>query len=145
MYKIFSINYIVFSSQKFFPNIKFSKNFLQGLSQNWSSFSLDRLVTPSIGIPTKCMYSVVHYLSNKHLRMSVCQINLELQLVLWKQLRILLQKKGGKKLTNTNLFTHTMCTCNTHHTHTHTHTHTQNTVPMISTFFSIFFKNIHYT
>ncbi len=30
---------------------------LQRLSQNWCSFSPDGLVTPSIGIPTKCSYS----------------------------------------------------------------------------------------
>ncbi len=62
-------------------------NNIQGLTQNWCSLSQDRLVTPTIGIPTKCMYSVVHYLSKKRSQMSVCQIDLELQLVLWKQLR----------------------------------------------------------
>ncbi len=45
-----------------------------------SLLSLDGIVTPSIGIPTKCVYCVIHYLSNKHLQMSVCQIDLELQL-----------------------------------------------------------------
>ncbi len=39
-----------------------------------SAHSLNGLVTPSIGIPTKRTYSVVNYHSNKHLRMSVCQI-----------------------------------------------------------------------
>ncbi len=37
--------------------------YMQALSQNWCSLSLDWLVTPSIGIPTKRIYSVVHYLS----------------------------------------------------------------------------------
>ncbi len=52
------------------------------LSQKWWSLVLDGLVTPSIGIPTKRMYSVVHYLSNKHPQMSVRQTELELQPVL---------------------------------------------------------------
>ncbi len=60
----------------------------QRLSQNRCSFSLDGLVTPSIGIPTKCMYSVVHYLSNTHPRTSVHWIDLKLQLIVWKQLHI---------------------------------------------------------
>ncbi len=34
---------------------------LQTLSQNWCSFSLDGIVTPSIGIPMKGTYSVVHW------------------------------------------------------------------------------------
>ncbi len=58
--------------------------YAKGFSQNWCSLSPDGLVMSSIGILTKCMYSVVHYLSNKHPQMLVCQIHLELQLVLWK-------------------------------------------------------------
>ncbi len=71
--------------------VKFSsyvRESIQGLSQNWWSFSLDALVTPSIGIPIKRIYSIVRYLSNKHHRMPVCQMDLELKLVLWKQLRV---------------------------------------------------------
>ncbi len=49
-------------------------------------------------------YSVVHYLSNKHQWTSIRQIDLELQLVLWKQLRLLLQKKGKKKWTKTQIY-----------------------------------------
>ncbi len=64
--------------------------FIQELSQNWCSLFPGGLITPSIGIPTKRMYSVVHYVPNKYPWRSVCQIDLELQLVLWKQLCILL-------------------------------------------------------
>ncbi len=38
---------------------------------------LDGLATPSIGIPTKCSNSVVHYLSNRHPQTSVCKIDLK--------------------------------------------------------------------
>ncbi len=62
------------------------------MSQNWCSFSPDAVVTLSIGIPMKCIYSVVHYLPNKYQWTSVSQTDLELQLVLWKQLRVPLQK-----------------------------------------------------
>ncbi len=65
---------------------------LQELFHNWCSFSPDELVTPSIGIRTKRTYSVVHYLSNKHTQKSVHQIDLELQLVLWKQLGVSLRR-----------------------------------------------------
>ncbi len=41
-------------------------------TRNWCSFSPDGLVTPSIGIPTKRMYSAAHYLSNKHVWTFVC-------------------------------------------------------------------------
>ncbi len=68
-----------------------------GLSQNRCSFSRDKLLTPSTGILTKRTYSVVHYLSNNHLWTSVCQVHLELQPVLQKQLRVALQKKKKKK------------------------------------------------
>ncbi len=51
---------------------------VQGLSQNCCTLSTNRLVTPSIEIPTKRTYSVVHYHSNKHLRTSVRQIDLKL-------------------------------------------------------------------
>ncbi len=44
--------------------------------------TLSRLAMPSIGIPTKHMYFVVHYLSNQQLQTSVFQIDLKLQLVL---------------------------------------------------------------
>ncbi len=44
------------------------KFYIQRFSKNWYSFSQDGLVTPSIGIPTKCTYSAVHYLSKKHSR-----------------------------------------------------------------------------
>ncbi len=64
------------------PKVKKNVIMVQGLSQNWYSFSLDGLLTPSIGIPTKRIYSVGHYLSNKYLRTSAGQIDLGLQLVL---------------------------------------------------------------
>ncbi len=64
---------------------------LQGLSQNWYSLSPNDLVTPSIGILIKHTYSVVHYVSNKYLQTAVCKIDLKLQQVVWKQLRVPLQ------------------------------------------------------
>ncbi len=72
--------------QYLFPSyiLSLSKIVIQGLSQNWCSFSLDGFVTPSIGIPMKRVYSKVHFLSNKHPQTSVCQIDLKLRLVLWK-------------------------------------------------------------
>ncbi len=63
--------------------------------QNWYSLSPNGLVTPSIGIPTKHAYSIVHYLSNKHPQTSVPQIDLELQFFLWKQLHVTLQRIIG--------------------------------------------------
>ncbi len=70
---------------------------IQGLSQNWCWLSPDGLMTPSIRILTKRTYSVVYYLSNKHPQISVRQIDLELQLVLWKQLHIPLQRIRGAR------------------------------------------------
>ncbi len=75
------------------------------MSQNWSSFSLEGFVTPSIGIFMKCMYSVVDYISNKRPWTSVCQIDLELQLVLWKQLCVLFKKK--EKWTKVQIYSFT--------------------------------------
>ncbi len=62
--------------------------FLLGLFQNWCSLSPDGLVTTSMRILIESVYSVVHYLSNKHPQTPVCQIDLELQLVFWKLLRV---------------------------------------------------------
>ncbi len=64
------------------------------------TLSLDGLVTPSIEIPMKCTYSVNHYLSNKHLWMSLCLIDFELPVVFWKLLQCTpLEMVRCKKLT----------------------------------------------
>ncbi len=55
--------------------------------------TLGRTCNAICQILTKRKYSVVHYLSNKQPRTSVCQIDLELQLVLYKQLRELSGKQ----------------------------------------------------
>ncbi len=76
---------------------------IQGLSQNWCSFSSDGLVTLSIGILTKCTYSVVHYPFNKHPQTSVCQIDLNLSQVMAgfvKTFKCTSPKKGKKKFKN---------------------------------------------
>ncbi len=75
---------------------------IQRLSQNWCLFSLHGLITPSIRISTKCPYLVVHYLSNKHLWISVW-------VAFTHQKKK--KKKGKKKMNeNTNLFTHIIVT-----------------------------------
>ncbi len=68
---------------------------LQELSQNWCPLSVGGLVMPFIGILTKRMYSLVHYLSNKHVWMFGRQ--LKLQLVFWKELRVPLQRTIGAR------------------------------------------------
>ncbi len=74
----------------------FKKYTCKGCPKTGIRFSPDGFVTPPIGIPTKRMYSVVHYLSNKHPRTSVHQLDLELPQILWKQLRVHLQKNKEK-------------------------------------------------
>ncbi len=86
---------------------KVKKNFLitkiQGLSQNWCSFSPDGLVTPSIEILTKRIYSVVHYLSNKQLWTSVYQIGSRVTADFVKIVACT-PSKTGKKLTKTQIY-----------------------------------------
>ncbi len=90
----------------------------QELYQNWCSLSPDRLVTPSIGILTKCTYSVVHSLCFQQARTDVsCQIDLKLQLVLWKRLHVSLwrmryaksEQKQMEGAYGNNLCFQTMC------------------------------------
>ncbi len=83
---------------------------LQGLSQNWCLLSLDRLVILSIGIPTKCIYSAVHYLSKKHPQMSIHQIDLEFTTGFVKTVVCTPPKKERKKWKKTK-FIHS------HHPH----------------------------
>ncbi len=92
---------------KIYRNGLLQARIYKGCPKNWSPLSLDGLVTPSIGTPTKCPYSTVHYHSNKYSWTSVCQIDRQLWLVLWKQLHVPLwrirgARSGQKKKNNKN-------------------------------------------
>ncbi len=73
--------YATFAPLGLYPWLIFLDFKIQRLFQKWCSFSPDEFVTSSIGIPTKCTYSVVHYLSNKQPWTFLCQINLKLSVV----------------------------------------------------------------
>ncbi len=54
----------------------------KGCPKTGAHFLWDGFVMSSVRIPTKRMYSVVHYLFTEHPRTFVCQTDLALQLVL---------------------------------------------------------------